>query len=467
MCANVSDRHGLADGFTAYLVPTPEDYTAALRSGIVALDANVLLNAYRYHERTRADLFTILEALGDRLFVPHQAAKEFWRNREATIREALGATKQLRQDLEHASDRSSEALARWAKRSGLADELKIELTGYLDTAYAKVLDRVDQLGDDEIGTQVLDTSSDPVLSRLLLILSSAVGGPFAAGDQDEHSREAARRIEAKEPPGFKDGGKPGADSHGDYLLWRQVLDVAADRSADVVFVTGDLKDDWWRREGGETRGPRLELLEEFALSTNGRQLFILRPANLIKRAKDALSIEIRQDSVEAAERIDHFSFDRDRRDYYGAGDLHSLVKLPGGRSGSYLRTLVQMTELVADGPTYDELIDRFQEAFPSITLPAEARRRVGILGSLGLAEFGSDSAKLTEAGKRFLETQDLVLLQELFMARIGGAAEVRRLASVASLNQVRKHLRHDPPEGLSPTQASLALRWMEQLELID
>ena len=64
----------------------------------------------------------------------------------------IGATKQLRQDLEHASDRSSEALARWAKRSGLADELKIELTGYLDTAYAKVLDRVDQLGDDEIGT---------------------------------------------------------------------------------------------------------------------------------------------------------------------------------------------------------------------------------------------------------------------------------------------------------------------------
>lgn len=82
------EQHGLADGFTAYLVPTPEDYTASLRTGLVVLDANVLLNAYRYHEPTRSDLFAILEALGDRLFVPHQAAKEFWKNREATIRGA-------------------------------------------------------------------------------------------------------------------------------------------------------------------------------------------------------------------------------------------------------------------------------------------------------------------------------------------------------------------------------------------
>ncbi len=463
----MSARHGLADGFTAYLVPTPADYTAALRSGIVALDANVLLNAYRYHERTRADLFAILEAIGDRLFVPHQAAKEFWKNREATIREALGAADQLREDLEHASDRSSEALARWAKRSGLADELLVELKGYLGAAYDKVLERVDQLGDEEIGTHALNTSTDPVLSRLLSILSGAVGSPFGSDDLDEHSREAERRIEAKEPPGFKDGGKSGTDSHGDYLLWRQVLDVAAERSEDVLLVTGDLKDDWWRREGGETRGPRLELLEEFAGATGGRRLFMLRPANLIERAKDALSLEIRTDSVEAAERIDRFSFDRDRREYYAAEDLHSLVKLPGGRSGSYLKTLVQMTELVQDGPTYDELIDRFQATFPSITLPTEARRRVSVLGSLGLAEFESDSAVLTEAGRRFLETQDLALLQEQFMSRIGGAAEVRRLASVASLDEVRRHLRHDPPDGVSPTQATLTLRWMEQLELLD
>lgn len=63
--------------------------------------------------------------------------------------------------------------------------------------------------------------------------------------------------------------------------------------------------------------------------------------------------------------------------------------------------------------------------------------------------------ELTEVGRRFLETRDLVLLQEQFMARIGGAAEVRKLAAGASVNQLRKQRRQDPPEGLSP-DASVA-----------
>lgn len=194
---------------------------------------------------------------------------------------------------------------------------------------------------------------------------------------------------------------------------------------------------------------------------------MLAPASLIQRAKDALSLEIRADSVEAAERIDRYSFDRDRREYYASADLHSLVKFPGGRGGGYLATLMQMAELVRDAPQYDDLIDRFQEAFPSITLTAEARRRVSVLGSLGLAEFDGETALLTEAGRAFLETQDLGLLQELFMARIGGAAEVRSLALSSSVEDLRRRLRHDAPDGVSPTQARLALRWMEQLDLLD
>lgn len=47
----------------------------------------MLLNIYRYADATRDDLFKVLQGLGGRTWIPYQAAKEFYRNRIAVIRE--------------------------------------------------------------------------------------------------------------------------------------------------------------------------------------------------------------------------------------------------------------------------------------------------------------------------------------------------------------------------------------------
>lgn len=465
MTSGVGGAHGLADGFVAYLVPSQDEYSAALRTAIVALDANVLLNAYRYHQSARGDLFAILEALDERLFIPHQAAKEYWVNRESTIREAIGAVDRLKRDLDQALEQSSEALSQWAKRSALSEEMLRKLRANLNDAFDRVLAEVGQFSDTEINTLALDTSRDPVLSRLSSLLEGRVGAPYQPESEQIHAREAQRRIDERQPPGYKDSDKGGRRGHGDFFLWRQILDTASARGSDVVLVTGDLKEDWWRRERGETRGPRIELAEEFARET-GYRLFMLRPANLIERAKDSLSLTIQPDSVDVAERVDRYSFDRGRRDYYLSADLYPLVKLPHGRTADYLETLIQMCELAQDEPDYDEFIERFQEAFPSISVVAEARRRVGVLVSLGLARIDARGAQLTAVGNRLLNERDLSLVQEQFMERIAGAAEVRQLAVEVPLEELRRRLRDDPPTGLSPTQASLVLRYMEQLDLL-
>jgi hypothetical protein len=38
---------------------------------------------YRYHDQTRDDLLSVLNALGNQLWVPHQVMAEFWGSREA------------------------------------------------------------------------------------------------------------------------------------------------------------------------------------------------------------------------------------------------------------------------------------------------------------------------------------------------------------------------------------------------
>ncbi|MBK6959376.1 MAG: DUF4935 domain-containing protein [Nitrosomonas sp.] len=45
------------------------------------VDTNVLLNLYRYSEATRKELQEAITSLDGRIFIPHQAANEFLRNR--------------------------------------------------------------------------------------------------------------------------------------------------------------------------------------------------------------------------------------------------------------------------------------------------------------------------------------------------------------------------------------------------
>ncbi|TJY69467.1 hypothetical protein E4J89_11135 [Arthrobacter sp. CAU 1506] len=456
--------NGLLERFRAYLSPSDDEYTAALKSGLLVVDTNVLLNVYRYHEDAREDLLRTLEAFHDRLFIPHQVAVEFWRNRDATIREASSAADQLKNELSGLADRSRQSLSRWAKRAGLADSRVQELHTILDAAHDRVIVHVEEFSDGGLDSAI-DTNRDPVLARLVAITNECVGAPFHEDEVEQHSREAQRRIDERLPPGYEDADKSGLAPHGDYMLWRQILDVAIARPMDIVLVTGDVKEDWWRREKGQIRGPRIELFEELNRES-GHRLFMLRPASLLERAKGALNLDIRQDSVEVAERIDRNSFDRERQRYYAAPALYPVVKLPDGRKGDYLETLIQMTEIARDEPGYEQFVESFQEAFPSITLASEARRRIGILASLGLVSFSEDRVRLTETGERLLEERTLEILQDQFMSRIAGASEVRSKALSLPRDELRRQLREESSNGLSPTQAALILRWMEQLKLV-
>ena len=50
---------GLFDGFEGYRIPADPDIDRALTSALVAVDANVLLNLYRYNAQTTNDLLSI------------------------------------------------------------------------------------------------------------------------------------------------------------------------------------------------------------------------------------------------------------------------------------------------------------------------------------------------------------------------------------------------------------------------
>lgn len=296
---------GLFDGFEAYQTPTEADYRRLLTDGIVVPDANVLLNLYRYNEQTRNDLFLVLRALGDRLWVPHQVVVEFWRNREAVLQDPRDISITIR-ELTSQRDKAINTFRSWANRVSLRQERAAELIDVLTQAFTTAADGVSELSDDEAVDFARNTNRDPVLLELEPIIRGRVG---AALNKDEHSEaaaEAKRRTDSKIPPGYRDSGKDLIASAGDYLVWLQTIRQAMLQKRDVLFVTGDVKEDWWRREHGELRGPQPELVDEMKEHASVR-LFMLRPESLLLQARQALQIDVRDESVQDIERLDQSS----------------------------------------------------------------------------------------------------------------------------------------------------------------
>ncbi|MGA4989231.1 PIN-like domain-containing protein [Nonomuraea bangladeshensis] len=286
---------------------------------------------------------------------------------------------------------------------------------------------------------------------------------------------------SKFPPGYKDKGKSnsGGDDRatGDFILWEQVLREADRRETDVLFVTGDVKEDWWRKEHGEACGPRLELVQEMKDRT-GQSLLMLRPESLLVHAKKLLAVDVSDASVEDVNRVGAY-LSREAREEWSEEDMEDqedfltgpderylLDKLPEGRSGNYLDMVSDMARLVKEAPDLASYLDAFQKRFPSITLRTVARRRMRVLVSLGLAHIQGGRVGLTPLGERFVEERSLSILQQSVLRRVAGATEIAELIQSARPADVRSRLSEEPPAGLSVTQALLVLRWLVQLEIV-
>lgn len=293
---------GIFDGFEDYRTPTSDDYRETLTDGMVVFDANVLLNLYRFNNTTRGDLIKVMESLGDSLWIPHQVMREFWRNRESVI-DQLGETpKESLTKLDKARQDAEEAVRAWSNRIYLPEDDRDGLLAKLNGAFQAVRHTISQQASANAHRH--DTNDDTIVATLDSILGSRTGRALPPEDHDAAVTEADRRITAKEPPGYLDKDKADQDERaGDYLVWKQLLLEAAERSCDVLLVTSDVKEDWWRRAKGQLRGPRLELMAEFRRCT-GHRLLMITPSELIRRADTLTEVRVNPNSAEDIERVE-------------------------------------------------------------------------------------------------------------------------------------------------------------------
>jgi hypothetical protein len=241
--------------FPGYFRPDETEIKQIWSEGLIAFDANVLLNLYRYSDETREEFLRILNLFKEKLILPNRAAQEFFSNRldvivkqEMSYVETLGEIKKLEDKFANARQHpflSQDLLARLTKLfREVAEELEVRQKQYFD-----------QINDD------------PLLLKLDEIFADRILSGFSKERLIELSEEGKRRYSDNIPPGYGDVGKSEDGDplrkFGDFFLWKELLEHGKEQKRPIIFVTDDKKEDWWLKVKGRTLGPRPELIAEF------------------------------------------------------------------------------------------------------------------------------------------------------------------------------------------------------------
>lgn len=243
--------------FPEYYRPTEDEFAQMWSECIFVFDANILLNLYRTTDHTREELLKILKKLSDRIWIPHQVAFEYTKNRIDEIIDKQNAYEKTIKSLNGIKEAISPVSNDLKQYKGRHPYLDIEgLLDRIDKFLSKLERDVKKLAKDHPNWM----TDDPILDALEnLFVPERIGSPYPDEEQQKIEKEGENRYKQKQPPGYEDG----IGNYGDLILWHQIMDYAKAQQKPIILVIDDRKKDWWREISGKTIGPRPELIREF------------------------------------------------------------------------------------------------------------------------------------------------------------------------------------------------------------
>lgn len=242
--------------FPGYYQLSEEEYKELWEKCHFSLDANILLNLFRFSKTTREEFFAVFDKIKPRLWLSYTAAEEYHRNLLETI---------TAQQEEATPERALKELDSFIKKNFPASKqhafLNIsEITETLNSTYEKLKKHYESQED----LKAYEQECDSILRRVSDLFEGRVGDEMSADELSKKYKEIDERYDAKRPPGYKDtSDKKGKERYGDALIWLELLEHAKANKVPIIFVTDDGKEDWWQiSRNNKTVGPRPELIAE-------------------------------------------------------------------------------------------------------------------------------------------------------------------------------------------------------------
>jgi hypothetical protein len=299
--------------FLGYFEPSERDLSRLWKNAVIALDTNVLLGLYRMPEASRKEILAVLRSVGERLWVPYHVLVEYHSNRLTTLREEFEAAEKMERDFRDAfmafkAVVTNEKVTKRACWNDLSEKFN-EIEAKAKELYA--------IAKKERANYIAPSQDDEIRDFLESLLAGRVG-PRPLNQEAVNSAEAiaAERYQRGLGPGHLDGKKDGTHlvdgliynrQYGDYMVWAGLLDhCRSEKVQAAIFVTSDVKDDWWLDTRGKAgKKPQPELVMEMRREAGVRDFGMYTLSTFVANAKNRLKLKVNDQTITDALQAEH------------------------------------------------------------------------------------------------------------------------------------------------------------------
>ena len=244
-------------------------------NALFVLDTNILLLPFNLGKEAIDEIEKIYKKLIDenKLFIPKRVAREYSKNRTAKLSEIHSNILRLKAGRNYQNIKYP-ILENLPEKIELDESLK-DLKDKESEFHSKVTKLTSTI--KEWGWKdPVSTLYGELFKKEILIGTKKT--------REEILTELNRRQKHKIPPGYKDSSKDDSGV-GDLVIWLSILELGKNESKDIIFVSQDLKPDWWQQSSGSAFLPRFELIEEYKRTTSGQNIHIITFSYLLELFK--------------------------------------------------------------------------------------------------------------------------------------------------------------------------------------
>lgn len=270
---------------------------------LIVLDTNILLNIYRFSESTRNTFLEALNKVEENIWIPYQVGLEFHLHRREIMVEMQTKKDNITTEINTETDKYIKsiktALDKYPIKSTDGTEIRKRITNEISEEIKKVIDNFNQSKVVELDNLI--NKNDDKIAELADLFEGKVGAPFSQEEIDAICSEGLNRYEEEIPPGYKDRTKKEITrynnlkfekKYGDLIAWKEMIKQAKDYNKKVViFITGDVKPDWWYEIRGRKIGARAELKNEM-LREAGADLILMDINHFLKETSNKVKLDL-------------------------------------------------------------------------------------------------------------------------------------------------------------------------------
>jgi len=301
--------------FRCYYSIEESEHDLLWKNAIFIFDTSVLLNLYRYKEKTRNELLDVIDKLKNRLWIPHQVGLEFHRNRMTVINEQNKKFSEVKKIIK---DHISEIETGFNKIQLGKRHASIDPTDVISSLKRIQEDFFSKLNELE-NCSIKFNSNDEIRDRLADAIQENIGPqPESQKYLDDLYKEGDQRFSSKIPPGYRDTRKGDEEftfsglryknKYGDLIVWKQIIAYVRDKNIkNIIFIIDDNKDDWWLKNENKIIDIRYELRDEIYRETEIDMFKMYRSEKFIEHANKFINTEVSDSVIEDIREIRRYN----------------------------------------------------------------------------------------------------------------------------------------------------------------